>query len=227
MKGREDMEYKAVNAHIARFTNGITYQFLKNAKRIIVFLGFISACFLATIGNIPVLGALIVLSVADWVCFSAILKRKTLTVYRSIHVSFLFVSYIAITFNVWLYCIQKTLHFFDLMFFLVLLVSELGCVVAGFFYTKKCIKKGKISKTQASLFPGAVVLVGAFGYWGIRYVVSQTSVLFQQVILTISFIFVIVMLMFILGMVHVAILYYIKKYDMLDQTRNSEDYPEC
>ena len=210
------MELKAIETLIARITDIFTVKATKSTKKVVVIFGVLSAAVCASIGNIPLsIGCLIVMT-AEWMYFRVAYKKRPFTAYRVVRGGFLFILYFVITLNIWLYCVQITLRFFDPVLFTALLIIEAAGAVIGFFYTKRCVKKGAVSKPKMTAYSGLITSAGLMGYYGFRCIIVKTPMAFQQVLITICLSVGGFMMMVILGMFHIAVWYYVKKYRIPD-----------
>lgn len=211
------MAREIIDALIDQFTQPITTKQIENVRKIEIIVFVISLCLLLTIESYVFIIILFVLLIGK-VAYLTVVKNKVLTVYRGVSVSFILCSNLALSFNIWLYSIQKLIGGFDPILFSVILFIETLCLIVGFFYSRRCVRKGAVRKSKAAAVASIVfVLPGAGGFLLARYISNEASVQIQNVFFTAAFALVSSMMMFTLGMVHVAIVYYIKKYDILDR----------
>lgn len=209
------MELDTINALIDKYTQTTSKKHIKNIRKLVVICFFLSACFLVTLKSYIFTGILFVLLVGEFVYLSVILKKNMITIYSGVGVSLILCSNIALLFNVSLYSIQKFIGIFDPILFFIILFIEILCLIAGFFYMRRCVRKGTIRKTQAAAIASiAFTLPSTGGYLLARYISNETSIHVQSVFFTTVFSLGSSMMMFILGMVHVAMIYYIKVYNI-------------
>ena len=82
----------------------------------------------------------------------------------------------------------------------VILLIEVLCLIAGFFYTRRCVRKGTVRKPQVPvLTPMAFVLPSALGYFLSKYIVNEASVQMQNVFFTLVFALGCSTMMFVIG----------------------------
>ncbi len=207
-----------VTTLINKFTQRITIKLTKTVRNLTIVFFFLSACFLLTIKSFLFTGVLFVFLVAEFVCLTVILKKRILTIYSGVGVSFILCGHLVLLFNVSLYSIQKINGFFDPILLTVILFIEVLCLILGFFYTIRCVRKGTVRKPQtAAITSIAFVLPGALGYFLSSYISNEASVQIQNVFFTVMFALGCSIMMFVIGMVHIAIIYYIKKYNIADR----------
>lgn len=211
------MAREMIEALIDKFTQPITVKQIQNIRKVAMIFFVISLCLLFTIKSYVLIISLFLLLIGEF-AYLTVVKNKILTIYRGIGVSLVLCSNLVLSFNVWLYSIQKLIDAFDPILFIIILFIEVLCLIAGFFYTRRSVRKGTVRKPKAAVATSiAFVLPGAGGYLLARYISNETSVQIQNIFFTTAFALVSSMMMFILGMAHVALIYYIKKYNILDR----------
>lgn len=211
------MAREMIEALIDKFTQPITVKQIENDRKVAIITFVVSFCLLLTIKSYIFIIILFVLLIGEFL-YLTIVKNKILTIYRGIGISLVLCSNLVLSFNVWLYSIQKLINVFDFILFIIILFMQVLCLIAGFFYTKWRLRKGVVCKPQAAaIFSIAFMLPGAGGYLLARSLINNASIHIQNVFFTTVFAFVSSIIMFVLGMIHVAIIYYIKKYNILDR----------
>ena len=216
---------ETINSLIDKFTHMTTVKYTKKIRRLIMILFFLSACLLLTIRSYIFTGFLFVLLVGEFVYLTVILEKKNvLTIYNGIGVSFVLFLQLFLLFNSWLYSIQRFYGHFNPILLTIIFLIEILCLITGFLYTHRCVRKGTICKPRAaSVSSIAFVLPTVSGYLLSRYISNNVSIQFQNVLFTVVSALACCMTMFVTGMAHVAILYYIKKYNIADrQISNTE-----
>lgn len=221
------MEREMINKLIDKFTQRITIKLIRTVRKLSIFLFVLSACLLLTLEAYVFTGVFFVILIAEFVYLTIILKKNILTIYSGVGVSLVLCGHLALWFNVLLYSIQKINSVFDPILLNVISLIEVLCLITGFFYTIRCVRKGTVRKPQTAVTASiAFVLPGALGYFLSRYIINEASIQMQNVFFTIVFALVGSMMMFAIGMAHVAILYYIKKYNIADrEISNTDEVP--
>lgn len=212
------MEQKMIETFVDKFMQGVTIELTRTIRKLIVFLFIISAGLLLTLKSYIITSVLFLLLVGEHVYLSIILKKNNMTIYRAVPVSLILCSHVALLFNIFLFGLQKINDSFDPKLLIVILFIELLCVISGFFYTRRCVKKGTVHKSKTVAAASiAYVFPGVLGYFLARYVINKASIQVQNVFFTIIFAFGCAMMMFVFGMVHMSMLYFIKKYHIADK----------
>lgn len=225
--GCDRMEYEMVNNLIDKFTQRITSKLIRTVRKLSIFLFVLSACLLLTIKAYVFTGVFFVLLIVEFAYLTIILKKNILTIYSGVGASLVLCGNLSLWFNVSLYSIQKINGVFDPVLLIIISLIKVVCLVTGFFYTLRCVRKGTVRKLQtAAIASTAFVLPGALGYFLSKYISIESSVQTQNIFFTIVFALASSMMMFIIGMAHVAILYYIKKYNITDRAiSKTEEVP--
>jgi len=210
---------ETIDALINKFTQMMTKKFIRKIRTLLIVMFFLSACSLLSIKSYIFTGALFVFLVVGFVYLTIIKNKKSaLTIYNGIGVSLVFSVQLVLLFNVFLYIVQKFYGFFDPILLLIILFIEIMCLISGFFYTRLCVNKGVVRKPTASATASLTfVLPSTFGYFLARYINNKAPLQIQNIFYTILFAFSCAMMMFVIGMAHVAIIYYIKKYNIADR----------
>lgn len=217
------LEMEIIDTLIDKFTQKMSEKSTRNIRMLLIILFFLSACFLLTVKSYIFTGVLFGFLVIEFVYLTVILKKNFLTIYSGIGASFVLFIQLALSFNAWLYSVQKFYGFFDPILLLIILSVEILCLIFGFFYTRRCVKKGVVRKPITTATTSlAFVLPTILGYFLSRYISNEAPVQIQNIFFTLVFALGCSMMMFIIGMVHVAIIYYIKKYNIVDRELSSE-----
>ncbi len=213
------MERDLIDMLIDKYTHMITIELVKKIRKTSIIIYVLLVCFLLPIKSFILIGILIALIIVEFAYLTTILKKNLLTLYSGIGVSLVLFGNVVILFNVSLYSVQRLIGCFDFILLMVILAIEVLCLMAGFFYTRRCIRNSTVRKPKAAVpVSMAVVLPSTLGYFLTRYVINETSVLLQNVFFTIVFTLISSIIMFTIGMAQVAILYFIKKYDIPNRT---------
>lgn len=213
-----------INALIDKYTKMTSKKLIKQVKKVLVIFFFLSACFLVALKSYFFLGILFLLSVGEFVYLSITLKKNMIMIYGAVGVNLILCSNLVLLLNVSLYSIQILIGVFDPILFFIILFVEILCLIAGFFYTRRSIRKGTIRKTQAAAVTSiAFVLPSSCGYLLSSYIIHESSVHIQGIVFTILLSLGSSMMMFVIGMVHVAILFYIKKYKIVNREISKVD----
>lgn len=218
------MKSQIVDTIIYRSIQNITIELTRTVRILIVFLSFLSACFLLTLKCYIFVGILFVLLVSELIYLTIILKRKTITIYSGIGVGLVLLGHMVLSFNTWMYGIQKNNEFYDPVLLIYILSTEVMCLVMGFFYTRWCVRKGVACKLKAAPTTSSVfVLPGALGYFLSKYIRHEMTVHTQTFLLTTIFAVGSSMIMFNIGAEKIAAIYYTKKYNITnDDIRHME-----
>ena len=212
-----------INTIIDKFTQRITVKLTRTVRKVAIILFVLSACLLLTLKSYIFTGILFVLLVGECAYITVILKKKILTIYSAVGVSLILCGHVSLFFNVSLYSSQKMNECFDPILLAVILLVEVLCLITGFFYTRRCVRKGTVRKPQAAVSTSlAFVLPGVLSYFLSTYIINEASVQIQNVFFTLVFAMGCSMVMFAIGMVHIAVIYYIKKYNIADRELSVE-----
>lgn len=217
------MEREMIDALIDKYTQMMSIKQIRNTRKLTVFFFFLNTCLLLTIKCYIFTAVLFGLLIAEIVYLSLMLKRN-MTIYRGVGVSVIVCGNTALFFNVALYSVPNLINVYDPTLLIIIFLVELLCLITGFFYTRRCVNKGTVRKPQvAAVASIAYLLPGAGGYVLANYINNNASVHIQGIFFTTAFALGSSMMMFILGMAHVSILYYIKKYNITDRVISNTD----
>lgn len=207
------------------FTKNITIKLVKTTRTLHIFLFLINLSLLVTIKSFIFIVVLFLLLICKFVYLTVVIKKKRVTIYSGVNVSLALLCHIVVSMNVWLYSMQNILGVYSPIFMTVMLLIELLCMLLGFLYTRRRVIKGILLKFKGStvVTPSVVALSGISGYYLSRYVINEASIHMQNILFTTVFAVMSALLMFIFGMGHVSIIYYINKYKIKDMIINQKN----
>lgn len=213
------MELKMVNELIEKFTHKIDIPSIKNHRRAVVILFVMSACILLNTKNVVLIAFMFILTVSEFVYFSVIIRKQTLTLYNGTAVNIISLLQLSLSFNICMYGIQRDLGYVNGTLTVVIYLAETLCLYLGFLFTYRCVKNGTVHKLKVATASAISVLPGVLGMVTVR-IIGKVGNNTQSLLYTGLFSFSTSLVLFSLGMTYVAILYFIKKYDIPNHELN-------
>ncbi|MBQ4141722.1 MAG: hypothetical protein IJD70_10325 [Clostridia bacterium] len=202
-----------INEFVSTVANKITIQLVKNFRKVSIVLLVISLCLLLTIKSYVLAISILAFCLIELLVYTSVIKKKIITIYNALTVSLIFSLDFMLSCNLWLYFIQIILECYNSITFIITVLIELICLLAGYLYATNSIKQGRgLNKRSAAAPLTFSILPGALGYCLSRRIIEKTTLFTQSVFFSIVFISVGCILMFAIGMYYVSSIYYIKKY---------------
>ena len=212
-----------INEFVSSVANRITIQLVKSFRKISIILLVISLCLLLTIKSYVLAISILAFCLIELLVYTSVIKKKIITIYNALTVSLIFLLYFMLSCNLWLYFIQIVLECYNSITFIITVLIELICLLAGYLYATNSIKQGRgLNKRSAAVSITSSILPGIVGYSLSRRIVENTTSFTQSVFFSIVFISVGCILMFAIGMYYVSSIYYIKKYHIANSITTIE-----
>lgn len=212
------MSTKTINIFIDKYTQRITPSIIIATNLLSLVLFFLSTCLLVTIKNYIIIAVLLGLLIAQLVAFSLLNRKKDITIYRALFVSFVMLTQLLVSVNICLYCIQNILGIFNHILLFVILIIEVACLGMGILYTTYSIKREATQKTRHPVATIGIAAISSIStYIFTRFVINKTPDNIQGALYTLSLSAIACLMMFYLGKIHFSMMYFIKKYRIPDR----------
>ena len=210
------MNIELMKSFISKWAQSAGKNSFSSFVKVSLLLFFLITCWLLTMGSYVLLCVIAVLFAVGCFDLGVRTKKKGKTVYVAIEMGLLLMLYTSLFFDVTVVGFRTITGTFNASLGILLLVASIAFIFVGFFHTYFRLKKGKEEKFRpssvASCLSAAMAGSALSGYLSENYTESV-----QELIYTAFFLLVVFCLMYFTGRIYVAMIYFIKKYNMPDK----------
>jgi len=217
------MGFRFINDFIDKFTSTFAKNTIIGLRKALFILFGLSSAFLL---SLKLYIAFIVLSLhllVELIYIFIILRKKEITIYAGIGIGLILSRNLCVLIITAIYSVPNLIGAFDPILFIIILLIEFLCLVGGFLYSLHNLKKGILIESKAAAFTAlATICPGMLGYHLVRLIAHSAPAHIQSILLSMIFAAVGGYIMFIIGMVYIPMVYFIKKYNIPDRIITSK-----
>lgn len=208
-----------INAYIDKYTRRLSSSNLKKLLAVLLIFDIFDFIIAKSLGNNFLLGIVAVVSLFEVIYFLNAMKKSTQTIYSAVVSGIIFYLGIVFIMNITLYVEQKQTDTFDIVSFVIILTTQLLCLLFGFWYSIKRLKKGvSFNPYLGSAFPlASVVGVNMLINRIMKSIKKTNNVILESLFFTIILTGCSAGMMYLTGMAYITIIYCIKKYKIPDR----------